>query len=146
MPVRARRPRRRRQVLGHIRRVGVLAAVGAFIALVGLSTPAAGQLEDTGAFVIDKVLEGDAALRGPVTIAVSCSNGREETITFAPGVDPTEQVVGGLAPGTTCTVTEPVDGSTTAVAVTTTGVPAEVVADATVTPTVRIVNTYAARR
>ena len=135
----------RQQVLGHIRRVGVLAAVGALIALVGLPTRAAGQLEDTGAFVIDKVLEGDALLRGPVTIAVSCSNGREETITFAEGVDPTEQVIGGLAPGTTCRVTEPVDGSNTAVGVSTTGVPAEVIADASVTPTVRVVNTYAAR-
>ena len=41
-------------------------------------------------------------------------------------------------------MTEPVDGSNQAVAVTTTGAPVEVVADATITPTVRIVNTYEA--
>jgi hypothetical protein len=60
--------------------------------------PASGQVPGSGSFVIDKVFEGDAALRGSVTIAVSCSNGRQETINIAPGVSPTEQVVGGLAP------------------------------------------------
>ncbi len=119
-------------------------AAGALLAVVVQGLPAAGQLAGTGAFVIDKVLEGDASLRGPVTIAVTCSNGREETITFAPDVTPTAQVVGGLSPGTTCTVTEPVDGSKSSVSVTTTGVPAEVVADPATTPTVQIVNTYAA--
>jgi hypothetical protein len=73
--------------------------------------PAEGQLGGTGAFVIDKVVLGDTTLRGPVTIAVSCTNGREETITFDRGVTPTPQLVGGLAPGTICTVTEPVSGA-----------------------------------
>ena len=96
--------------VGHLWGV-LLAAAVVMLAVVVPTTPVSGQVAGTASFVIDKVLEGDAALRGPVTIAVSCSNGREETISFARGVSPTEQVVGGLAPGTTCTVTEPVDGS-----------------------------------
>ena len=120
------------------------AVVAAMATLVVWATPAAGQVAATGGFVIEKVFEGDAALRGAVTIAVSCSNGRSETIIYAPGGAPTDQVVGGLAPGTRCTVTEPADGSSAAVTVTTTGVPAVVVADESAMPTVRIVNTYTA--
>jgi hypothetical protein len=123
----------------------VLAAVGVVLVLAATVSPVAGQLEGTGAFVIEKVLVGDFLLRGPVTIAVSCTNGREETITFAPGVFPTEQVIGGLAPGTTCTVTEPENGLAPGLrSVTTTIDPPEIVADPSVTPVVRVVNTYIA--
>jgi hypothetical protein len=121
------------------------AALAAFTALFGLlayPSSAAAQLGDTGAFSIVKVFEGDALLRGEVIIAVSCSNGREETITIAPGVVPAPQVIGGLAPGTTCTVSEPVDGSNFDVFARTTIDPPEIVADPSVTPTVQIVNTY----
>jgi hypothetical protein len=125
-----------------VRQVGWL-ALGALLSLVG-PAPAIAQLEGTASFIVDKVLEGDALLRGEITIEVSCSNGRFETITYAVGVVPTPQVIGGLAAGTTCTVTEPVDGSNVDVGVTTTIDPPTIVADPAVTPTVRVVNVYLA--
>jgi hypothetical protein len=120
----------------------VVAIVAVMPALVALAEPAASQLSGTGAFVIDKVMSGDVLLRGTVTLAVSCSNGRQETISIAPGVVPAPQVIGGLAAGTKCTVTEPVTGANSDVLVGTQGVPAEITANPAVTPTVRIVNTY----
>src|SRR5262245_64732962 len=98
-----------------------MAAVAALLAVVANTAPAASQFTGTGAFVIDKVMEGDVLLRGPVTLAVSCSNGREETIDIAPDVVPAPQLIGGLAPGTTCAITEPLDGTNAQVLATTEG-------------------------
>ncbi|WP_313623360.1 thioester domain-containing protein [Microbacterium sp.] len=97
--------------------------------------------------VVTKTVAGAAAgQQGEVTVRVSCDNGLVQDIVVAanaPAGD-TSRTIEGLPVGTVCTVTEPVDGSSDGVSVTTAmqGNPATIAADQLATVT--IVNTYRA--
>ncbi len=71
--------------------------------------------------VLTKVIAGDgAAQHGPIQLAVNCSDGTTDTFDIPAGATaPVSFTVDGLEPGSTCTITEPVDGSTPDVAVAT---------------------------
>ena len=70
--------------------------------------------------VLTKVITGDAAgQHGPIQITANC-DGTTATFDIPAGVtDPAPFTIDGIAPGATCTIAEPIDGSTAAVAVST---------------------------
>ncbi len=95
--------------------------------------------------VVTKTIAGSAAgSQGAVTLHVSCDNGLEQDIEIpanAPAGD-TSTTIEGLPVGTVCTVTEPENGSSASVSVTTSveGSPATIAADEIVG--VDVTNTY----
>ena len=76
-----------------------------------------------GSLVVTKTITGSAAgEQGEVVLHVSCDNGLEQDITIPAGATgDTSTTIDDLPAGTTCTVTETTDGSTSYVYVTITG-------------------------
>src|SRR5262249_28677950 len=74
----------------------------------------------SGSLIVSKVIAGSlAGQQGPVQIVATC-NGTPTTFTIAAGATtPAPFAISGLPPGTTCVITEPVDGSTPTIDVTT---------------------------
>lgn len=96
-----------------------------------------------GSVRVVKVVDGEgAADRGDVTVAVDCTDGSSTSTTWAPGDAITDVLLTGVEDGATCTVTEPVDGSTASVDVSTTGVPIDVDVTAGAEAVVLVRNTY----
>lgn len=99
-----------------------------------------------GALTVTKTIAGAAAgQQGAVVLHVSCDNGLEQDITIPAGtIEATNRTITDLPAGTICTVTEPTDGGTAAITVTTTltGNPATVPAGDTAA--VQITDTYTA--
>jgi hypothetical protein len=86
--------------------------------------PAAGSL------VLTKTITGFAAgHQGGLTLNISCTNGLEQGFVVPPGsTGDAVWTIPNLAAGTTCTVTEPANGSSTSVGVSMTGLGAATVA------------------
>lgn len=99
---------------------------GSVIARSMTSSPGAGTHHFTflgclGApLTVEKVIVGSAAgLQGAVTVRITCDDGTAATWRIPAGsVDPAPFTLGGLRPGTTCTVAETGDGATAGVDVT----------------------------
>ncbi|WP_344097126.1 DUF5979 domain-containing protein, partial [Microbacterium deminutum] len=114
---------------------------------VSTLTSATADFFQVGSLLVTKTIAGSAAgAQGAVTVHVSCDNGLEQDVAVAanaPAGD-TSATIEGLPVGTVCTVTEPVDGSSASVSVTTTvaGSPATIAADQVAAVTVT--NTYQA--
>jgi hypothetical protein len=97
-----------------------------------------------GSLVVQKDTEGLDELRGDVTIRAECDDGSSGEQTYPPGVLTPPIVLDGLPIGTECTITEPEDGETDLVDVTTEFEPAATVTITAPQPpvAVRVVNTY----
>ncbi|WP_157005288.1 DUF5979 domain-containing protein [Microbacterium trichothecenolyticum] len=112
---------------------------------VSTLTSATADFFQVGSLQVTKTISGSAAGdQGAVMLHVSCDNGLEQDITIAantPAGD-TTTTIDDLPVGTVCTVTEPQDGSSASVSVTTTvaGSPATITADQITDVTVT--NTY----
>lgn len=99
-----------------------------------------------GSVRVTKTVGGDAAEdRGPITIAVDCSDGSSTSATFEPGEPVTDVVLPGVEPGAVCTVTEPADGATATVAVASSGAPVAASVTAGDEVVVSLGNTYTTR-
>ncbi len=98
-----------------------------------------------GSLTVTKTIDGPSAgEQGPVTIHVDC--GADVLVTDftipAGTTSPDPVTFDGIPAGTVCTVTEAADGSTSTVAVATTGSPQDVTIPAGDTATVDITDTY----
>ncbi|WP_261163882.1 DUF5979 domain-containing protein [Microbacterium sp. Marseille-Q6965] len=106
---------------------------------------ATAEFFQTGSLQVTKTIAGPAAGdQGAVTVHVSCDNGLEQDLTVAANAPAgqTSALIEDLPVGTVCAVTEPEDGSSEAVSVTTTieGSPVTIAADEVAT--VAVTNTY----
>ncbi len=105
------------------------------------------EFVNSGALVVKKSIQGTAAgQQGEVVISVTCAGTALPPFTIPAGtMGEPSKTYPGLAPGTSCTVTETVDGHTTTVSVTVLGSPQTVTVpggssvDAVVTDTYSIV-------
>lgn len=97
-----------------------------------------------GSLVVQKDTEGLDELRGAITIRAECDDGSSDEVSYPPGAPLTPMVLDGLPLGTECTITEPEDGESEYVDVTTAFDPsATVTIDAPQPPVVvLVVNTY----
>ena len=100
-----------------------------------------------GSLTVVKQTAGADEFRGSITVTATCTppGGGPVTAsqTYPPRAPFPPLVIGGLAAGTVCTITEPVDGSTPALDVTTTpSLPLVVTIDAGEHETATITNTY----
>ena len=115
---------------------------------VSALTSATGTFDALSSLKVTKTIAGSSAgQQGPITVHVACDNGHKQDIEI-PANQPagdTSTTIDDLPVGTVCTVTEPENGSTNAVAVTTTteGNPATIAADEIVG--VDVTNTYEPR-
>ena len=100
-----------------------------------------------GSLVVMKDTEGLDEYRGDVTIRAVCTNGSEGEATYNVNSVLTPLVLDSLPIGTACTVTEPEDGESALVDVTTTYSPSAIVTITAPQPpvVVRIINTYTAK-
>ena len=101
--------------------------VNAYTARGPLNAP---RVPPPGSLTVNKVLAGDAELRGDIQIRVQCEQVPgfdapfDQTRTIPAGVDPVPPLVFEPVPAPAdCTVTEPVTGENDAVAVTVIGAP-----------------------
>jgi hypothetical protein len=132
------------------------ANAGATVVTAGTGTDldaSSGELTVTNTYALEpgslrvvKEIDGSAAAeRSDITIEVSCTDGSTTSQTFAPGDPIVDIVLTGIDDASTCTVTEPADGSTDTVGVTTSGVPDSVEVNAGEESTVVVENLYEPR-
>lgn len=72
-----------------------------------------------GSLIVTKTIAGSAAgQQGPILVRVSCANGLQQDIAIPAGATgDTVTTITGIPAGTTCTISEPVSGATSAVGV-----------------------------